>query len=380
MREKFEDRKLTGKIEIACKFENAPTRVWETTKEEVISHIKQIVSAYKAEGYVLTLRQLHYQLVSRNWIVNHDSAYKKLGDILDDCRYSGVIDWNMIEDRGRRPYIEYAVRDIEHALQDTVDQYKLDRQTGQTNCVELWTEKDALSGIFSRTTDKYHIRLVVNKGYTSSSALYRAYERIVRQLNSGNKVTILYFGDHDPSGLDMVRDIRERLMFFLCNGDGLSSGDFDEKMLEWWNDNEHNIYTLLDKDLLSDKFFKEYNKGDDLSEESAQEFEAARRRLYIEENELFRVNHIGLTMEQIKQYKLPANPTKLTDSRASGYIAKYGKTSWEVDALSPEQLTDLVEQHIQEEIDIQQFTEMIKLENEQIEKLRGIIDNLENIL
>lgn len=149
-REKFENRRLTGSVNVACKFEDGTTRWWQADKEEVVQHIVDIVSEYAKEGYSLTLRQLHYQFVKSNWIVNHDTAYKKLGDILDDCRYGGIVDWNAIVDRGRQPYIPYSVTDPDHALQDTVDQYRLDRQQGQGNKVELWTEKDALSDIFRR--------------------------------------------------------------------------------------------------------------------------------------------------------------------------------------------------------------------------------------
>lgn len=317
-KEKFENRTLTGGVKVTCKFEDGTIRIWDTRKEEVIEHIKDITEEYAADGYVLTLRQLHYQLVKSNWIVNHDSAYKKLGNILDDCKYAGIIDWDNIEDRGRVPYIPYYVKDVEDALNDTIEQYRIDRQIGQDVHVELWTEKDALSAILKRSTEKYHIQLVVNKGYTSSSALYRAYKRCVHNIAKGKNVVILYFGDHDPSGLDMVRDIRERLTFMLEKGD----------------ENFENI-------------------GEDD----------------------FKVLPIGLTMEQIKKYKLPPNPTKLTDSRANKYIKKFGKTCWEVDALNPRTLTEIVETNIQRIINMKQYEKMIKEEKAGLKELKEFIDN-----
>lgn len=319
--EKFQDRKLTGSICVACKYENKPTRYWEDSKENVIQHIIDIVDEYEAEGYVLTLRQLHYQLVSSNWIVNHDSAYKKLGNIVDDCKYAGVIDWDNIEDRGRKPYIPYYVRDVDHALNDTIEQYRVDRQIGQDACIELWTEKDALSGILRRSTEKYHIQLVVNKGYTSSSAIYAAYKRCVRAIEKQRRFIILYFGDHDPSGLDMVRDIRERLTFMLLNGDYASS--FEGVDIDYW----------------------------------------------------FQVVPIGLSMQQIRKYNLPPNPTKLTDSRAKKYIQQHGETCWEVDALKPQVLTSIVETNIVNLIDVPQYEEMLKIENKGIDELKKIVKN-----
>lgn len=314
MKEQFDKRRFVGTLNIACKFDDGSVRNWTADKSLVISQIQEIVDYYQDLGYKLTLRQLHYQFVSRNWIVNHDTAYKKLGKILDDCRYGGLVDWDAIEDRGRVPYLPYYVNDIPDALQDTIRTYRLDRQEGQDNHVEVWTEKDALSGIMKRSTSKYGVRLVVNKGYTSSSAIYSAYQRFCDELNNGRSVTILYFGDHDPSGLDMVRDIKERLEFMFENGD--SQPDYSN----------------------------------------------------------FNVIPIGLTMKQIKQYKCPPNPTKLTDSRSAAYIKKYGKTCWEVDALNPEVLTEVVESNIVAQTDIKKYEEILKQEQKDIIKLKKIVD------
>jgi hypothetical protein len=316
--EKFEDRRLTGSVKVTCKFEDGTVRVWDADKAEVVQHIVDIVDEMQQDNYVITLRQLHYQLVKSNWIVNHISAYKKLGDILDDCRYAGVIDWDAIEDRGRVPHLQYSVDSIAEALQDTVDSYKRNRQEKQRVNVELWTEKDALSGILQRVTNKYHIRLVVNKGYSSSSAMYRSYKRILRSAGEQQKTTILYLGDHDPSGLDMVRDIRERLTFMMKNGRFNLQGDY------------------------------------------------------------FSVNHIGLTMSQIRQYDLPPNPAKMTDARAEKYIEQFGRECWEVDALNPRTLVALVEKHIRAAINTRLFDEVVAEENRERERLQEFIDNSKN--
>lgn len=303
--ELFEDRKLQGKFNVTCKYDDGSVRIWSARKEDVVQNIVNIVTSYEKQGYKLTLRQLHYQLVTRNQIINHNTAYKKLGRILDDCRYGGVIDWDSIEDRGRIPHLTYWVSGVKDALEDTISHYRLNRQEGQENHVELWTEKDALSGILKKSTVEYHVQLVVNKGYTSSSAIYRAYERFLWKIEDGQKVTILYFGDHDPSGLDMVRDIRDRLHFMFENG---------------------------------------------------------RRSLYLDESQ-FQVIPIGLSMDQIKQYNLPTNPTKLTDSRSKDYIKEFGRVCWEVDALSPDTLTSIVKTNIEKQIDIKLFKSMIAKEN-----------------
>lgn len=318
MKERFERRLLAGKLNVTCKYEDGSKRIWSAKKEDVVQNIIRIVEDYSEQGYKLTLRQLHYQLVGHDpSYVNHQTAYKKLGVILDDCRYAGVIDWDAIEDRGRVPKLPYWAHDIKDALSDTINSYRLDRQKGQYNHVEVWTEKDALSGIFSRTTSKYHVRLCVNKGYTSSSAIYSAYSRFAKILNEQREVTILYFGDHDPSGLDMVRDVYERLGHMFENGHRLDHPEWET---------------------------------------------------------CFRVVHMGLNMEQIKKYKLPPNPAKTTDTRSGAYIKEFGHQSWEVDALKPTVLTEILEANIIEQINLNKYKRMLDQEAKDIKKLTQFVN------
>lgn len=176
--------------------------------------INKIIEEYASQGYKLTLRQLYYQLVSRDIIPNRIQEYAKLSTLLVKGRMAGVVDWSAIEDRIRVPYIPYSVDDVEDAIADTISQYRLDRQKGQDVYIELWVEKDALSGVLKEITRKYHIKLMVNRGYTSCTAMYDAYNRMQEERDEGKEVHILYLGDHDPSGLDMIRDIKDRLEEF----------------------------------------------------------------------------------------------------------------------------------------------------------------------
>lgn len=174
----------------------------------LLTTINDILEEYKNDGYVLTLRQLYYQLVSKDIIPNNDKEYAKLSNILKKGRMCGIVDWAAIEDRVRVPKIPYYVDDIDDAINDTIRQYRLDRMKGQPRKVEIWVEKDALSNVLYRVSSKYHIRLMVNRGYSSVSAMYDAFKRL------NNNDVILYFGDHDPSGMDMIRDVKERLNEF----------------------------------------------------------------------------------------------------------------------------------------------------------------------
>lgn len=374
MKERFESRRLTGEVKVACKFDDGTVRYWSDRKESIVQKIVQLVNLYAGQGYKLTLRQLHYQMVTRfAEYVNHDSAYKKLGNILDDCRYAGMIDWDAIEDRGRVPFIPYSADGIADALGDIHYSYRIDRMQGQQNYIELWTEKDALSGILKGVTSKYHIQLVVNKGYTSSSAIYGSYKRIAQRISSGQKAVILYFGDHDPSGLDMIRDIHDRLMLFLSRGKSLTY--LKRQLEEWWSESGYE-YTDLDveRKLLEDL----YSDNDERCEKAKEICDGAKLKMYIEEKELFKVVGIGLTKAQINQHKLPPNPTKMTDSRANNYVKKHGRICWEVDALNPETLTSIVDKEISSRIDHDQFEKIAEREISEKDELKMLIDKYSN--
>lgn len=179
--------------------------------------VNKIINEYKRQGYKLTLRQLYYQLVARDIIPNKIQEYAKLSILLVKGRMAGIVDWEAIEDRLRIPYIPYWVNDLEGAIDDTISQYRLDRQKGQKTYIEIWIEKDALSGVLRRITSYYHVNLMVNRGYSSCSAMHDGYKRFVNQQNLGKKIVILYLGDHDPSGLDMIRDIENRMREFRIN-------------------------------------------------------------------------------------------------------------------------------------------------------------------
>jgi hypothetical protein len=255
--------------------------------------INTIIEEYAEEGYKLTLRQLYYQLVSRDIIANRVQEYAKLSTLLVKGRMSGFVDWDAIEDRIRIPFLPYWVLDVEDAIKDTVEQYRLDRQECQDVYIELWVEKDALSGVLKRITSYYHINLLVNRGYSSCTAMHESYKRLKRKEDSGKTTYILYLGDHDPSGLDMIRDIRDRLEEF-----GVSP----------------------------------------------------------------KVIPIGITLKQIKKYNPPPNPAKVTDPRAKWYIKRFGNISWEVDALNPRILHQLVKLNVEKLINIDIFKEQLEKE------------------
>jgi hypothetical protein len=94
-------------------------------------------------------------------------------------------------------------------LSDAPQIYRRDKLQSQTELVELWVEKQALSGHFIPFAKKFGINVVVGRGYQSGSALYEFCEN--RFKYETRPICIAYFGDWDPSGLDIDRSFREKM-------------------------------------------------------------------------------------------------------------------------------------------------------------------------
>lgn len=185
-----------------------------TQNKERLEQINSIIEEYRAQGYILTLRQLYYQLVSRGIIENKVAEYRNLSAILGKGRMAGIVDWDAIEDRTRVPMIQYSADNPKDAIYDIINQYKVDRMRDQDVYLEIFVEKDALSGVLSRIANKYHIKLMVNKGYSSISAMHDSALRWIDASKRGKTSYLLYVGDHDASGIDMIRDIKDRFSEF----------------------------------------------------------------------------------------------------------------------------------------------------------------------
>lgn len=334
-----------------------------------LNQINAIIEEYNKQGYKLTLRQLYYQLVSRGVIPNNVKEYGKLSTVLTKGRMAGIVDWDAIEDRIRLPRLPYWVTDVDNAVDDMVEQYRLNRQEGQSNYVELWVEKDALSNVLRVKTEHYHINLMVNRGYSSCTAMYDAYNRMVTAIIRGQRAHILYLGDHDPSGLDMVRDIRARLLEFMNNSVVLkqyffrNAKKFEKMILNTVKEYQH--------------AFMGGSSGVDYYEL----FNGKKPNVYkFFCFAILSVRHIGLTSEQVKQHNPPPNPAKLTDPRAKWYLEHFGNTSWEVDALNPQTLHEIIDGHINELVEVTKFEKVIDVESIQREELRKLPEIKEKVI
>ena len=180
-------------------------------KREQLSIIKNIIKEYEENKLVLTCRQIHYQLVSKNIIANTTEEYDKLVDLVGNARMSGAIDWGSIVDRNRETHTPYYEDDITDSIERTLRQYKLDRMRNQDVYIEVMIEKMAIYEIVEDVTNLYTIPLTGNKGNCSKTILYNLSKRLINACNEGKHCIIMYIGDHDPSGLKMIDSICETL-------------------------------------------------------------------------------------------------------------------------------------------------------------------------
>lgn len=181
---------------------------------DIIDKANIICADYQAQGFDLTLRQLYYQFVSRGFIANKQSEYKRLGDIVNNGRLAGLIDWDYIVDRTRNLQSLAHWRHPRQIIDAVAQQYRHELWAQQPYRVEVWIEKDALVGVIAGACDRNDVPYFSCRGYTSQSELWGAAQRLLRYEKNGQETVVIHLGDHDPSGIDMTRDIQDRLRLF----------------------------------------------------------------------------------------------------------------------------------------------------------------------
>jgi hypothetical protein len=298
-------------------------------QQAVIDTAERFCNDYARQGLSLTLRQLYYRFIATDafpasrlvkigvdqggepvFTKNHDRNYKWLGSTIADARLDGQIDWNHLEDRTRTANGgDTGWNDPGYAIGSIQRWYNITHWDDQPHYVEVWVEKEALLDVISRPANRWDVVSFAAKGYSSISAMKVAADRIRMQERAGRKSHVLYLGDHDPSGIDMSRDIQDRLNTFRCEAD---------------------------------------------------------------------VERLALNMDQVELYDPPPSPVKPGDSRSEGYIERFGtEECWELDALEPTVLDDLIDTAIQGYIDMPTRNERLAQEERDLVVIRAFSQNFE---
>ena len=178
---------------------------------EMIARVNQIIDEYEAHGFILIIRQIFYQFVARGWMENKLARYSALSWTITNGRDSGLIDWDAIEDRSRAIQRVTTWENPAEILADAARWYKEDLWATQPRYIEIWVEKDSLAGVFEAVHRDYRVPVYPHRGDDSTSMMRAAGVRLAEKIDQGSEPLILQFTDHDPTGLDMRRDVEERL-------------------------------------------------------------------------------------------------------------------------------------------------------------------------
>lgn len=182
---------------------------------QIIEQANEIIAEYSAQGFQLTLRQIYYQFVARDLIPNTQRDYSRLGSIINDGCLAGLIDWEAIEDRTRNLQHNSHWDSPAEILEACAQSYRIDKWADQPYRIEVWIEKEALAGVIEPTCRDLDVPFFSCRGYVSQSEMWAAAQRFHEHIGiEEQQVVILHFGDHDPSGIDMTRDIADRMLVF----------------------------------------------------------------------------------------------------------------------------------------------------------------------
>lgn len=193
-------------------------RNFSAASRELISTMEAIIDDYVAQDYRLTVRQLYYQLVARAVVENTERSYKRVTSLVNDAKLAGLLDWEAIEDRTREFVRRQRWGSAKQIVRAAADSFHMDMWAGQRERVFVIVEKEALAGVLQRASHAYDVPLLAARGYPSGTVLREfCVADIMDALAENQDVTILHLGDHDPSGIDMTRDLRERVDLFSEN-------------------------------------------------------------------------------------------------------------------------------------------------------------------
>jgi hypothetical protein len=234
-----------------------------------------------------------------------------LGNTISDARLAGLVDWDAIEDRTRAlaSYTTWSSpADVVHSAARS---YARDLWAEQPFYCEVWVEKEALAGVVERACEERRVPFFSCRGYVSQSEMYTAAKRLAGE--AWRPIRLIHLGDHDPSGIDMSRDIKDRL----------------ELMMGW------------------------------------------------EAYQSVSFKRIALNRDQITQYNPPPNPAKTTDSRFADYAKRFGGQSWELDALEPNVLVTLIRNTVNVGLDQTAWQEELTIESQERDQIVTLARNME---
>lgn len=187
---------------------------------------------------VLTIRGLHYRMVSRG-MTNSQRHYKRVVGAMIQARWEGLVDFDQFSDNDREVlgYTSAEITDLDEGIdagkrniKAWMEYYNKNRWENQEVYPEVWIEKKALQGVFSDPCNTWDVALAPCKGYPSLTFLHEGAERFMGQ---PKKPIILYFGDYDPSGEDIPRSVQENLFRMGADVEVRRIALLENQVIDW---------------------------------------------------------------------------------------------------------------------------------------------------
>ncbi len=261
--------------------------------------------------YAMTLRQLYYALVSVDAIPKTDAGYTKLKQVVKTLREDGTVPWEWLVDHTRSVFQPRTWNGIEDLLTDTANLYRRDLMRQQPVAIQLWAESDSIGSVIAHVADRYCVPTFIGRGYSARGYLWSAARDAVAAEKAGKQVHILHVGDHDPSGVDIYRDVEETLRLYAL------TIEFQQRRNDW-------------SVSLSRRYIDQH------------QFAIADLTNWLH------FERLALTPDQVDEFNLPTRPPKASDVRTAKFT---GRGSVEVEALPVEDLLAIVEEAITDRID-----------------------------
>ena len=263
-----------------------------------LPYVVEVVGKFRQQGYTASIRQIYYQLVSHYGLPNTPEGYDKVQNLLWYARMGGYVSFNDIVDRGRdisfgrsgvgsNDTVEDGILSCIASASCAADCYRQDPWCEMEEVPVVMVEKDALSGVLSPICREYGIPFISAHGNPSITLLKDLADMMIRRgQEATSKYALLHLTDHDPAGLYSMVD---QLV------------------------GEDSVVQLCGARLGRDWTYK----------------------------------RIGLTRQQVEQYRLPPNPVKESHGNSKQYVADHGTASWELDALDASVLSSIVRKEIE---------------------------------
>lgn len=314
--------------------------------------IRHAIVEVLEDDHPMTVRQVFYRLTTEGVVAKTEAEYKgTVCRLLAEMRRSGEIPYQWLADATRWMRKPTTFSSAEDALRRTAETYRRALWDNAPVAVEIWLEKEALAGVLVDVTDEWDVPLMVTRGYPSMSFLHSAATSIWERSEHGQSTQIYYFGDRDPSGVDIDRAIVEGI------GESLPS-------------------TLATKDVTNNSMdfavvAAAFNAGDFGALFEVTDMFAERGEYPSFEN-CATFTRVAVTEEQIAAWDLPTRPTKKTDSRSKSFKGE----SVELDAIPSHQLRELAEEVIERHVDHHQLEVLRTVEAEERHQMEQIAATL----